>query len=210
MKILEYHGPWKMTVEEAPLPEPAPDEVLLKSIAVGICGSDVHGFTGESGRRKPGMVMGHEAVGEIVALGSRVTSLKIGQRVAIFPTLGCGHCKTCMKGLEHICPDKKVIGVNAGKWGAMAEYFLANVRQAFPFSDGIDPILGLFAEPLAVATHALRLMSPSTGDVIAIVGTGTIGLPLTIALRDFGFTEIYVLDKIEEILLGAKIRGNSN
>ncbi len=79
MKILEYQGPWKMTIEEAPIPEPAADEVLLKSIAVGICGSDVHGFTGESGRRKPGVVMGHEAVGKIVALGSGVTSLKIGQ-----------------------------------------------------------------------------------------------------------------------------------
>src|SRR5271165_2148726 len=110
MKILEYHGPWEMTVEEAPVPEPACGEVLLRSLAVGICGSDVHGFTGESGRRKPGMVMGHEAVGEIVALGSGVTSLKLGQRVAIFPTLGCGQCEICKKGWEHICPHKKVMG----------------------------------------------------------------------------------------------------
>jgi len=173
MKILEYQGPWKMTIEEAPIPEPAPDEVLLKTIAVGICGSDVHGFTGESGRRKPGVVMGHEAVGEIVSLGSGITSLKIGQRVATIPWLSCGHCKTCMKGLEHICPDKKHIGVNAGRWGAMAEYYIANVRQAFPISDSIDPDLGLFAEPLGVATHALNLMNPAPGDVTAIVGSAT-------------------------------------
>jgi L-iditol 2-dehydrogenase len=204
MKILEYQGPWKMTIEEAPIPEPAPDEVLLKTIAVGICGSDVHGFTGESGRRKPGVVMGHEAVGEIVSLGSGITSLKIGQRVATIPWLSCGHCKTCMKGLEHICPDKKHIGVNAGRWGAMAEYYIANVRQAFPISDSIDPDLGLFAEPLGVATHALNLMNPAPGDVTAIVGSGTIGLALTVALRDRGLTSIYILDKIDEKLAQAK------
>lgn len=204
MKILKYHGPWEITVEEAPLPEPAPNEVLLKSLAVGICGSDVHGFSGESGRRKPGMVMGHEAVGEIVALGSSVTSLQIGQRVATFPTLGCGHCKTCKRGWEHICPDKKVIGVNAGEWGAMAEYYIANARQVFPISDSLDPNLGLFAEPLAVATHALNLMNPASDDVIAIVGSGTIGLALTLALRDRGLTSIYILDKIEEKLALAK------
>ena len=205
MKILEYQGPWKMTIEEAPIPEPAADEVLLKSIAVGICGSDVHGFTGESGRRKPGVVMGHEAVGEIVALGSGVASLKIGQRVATIPSLSCGHCKTCLKGLEHICPTKKHIGVNAGRWGAMAEYYIANVRQAFPISDSIDPNLGLFAEPLGVATHAVNLMNPGSGDVIAIVGSGTIGLAITLALRDRGVTSIYILDKIDEKLaLGKK------
>src|SRR6201989_2985785 len=98
MKILEYHGPWKMTIEQAPVPEIGPDEVLLKSVAVGICGSDVHGFTGESGRRKRGMVMGHEAVGEVSKLGANVNSLKPGQRVAIYPTLGCGHCEYCKKG----------------------------------------------------------------------------------------------------------------
>lgn len=204
MKILEYHGPWEMTIEEAPLPEIAPDEVLLKSIAIGICGSDIHGFTGESGRRKPGMVMGHEAIGEIVKLGSTVSSLKVGQRVAIFPSLTCGQCKTCAKGYEHICPNKRVIGVNAGKWGAMAEYFVANQRQAFPISGNAEPILGLFAEPLAVATHAINLMNPSQDDVIAIVGAGTIGLSLILALRDRGINAIYVLDKVKDKLVLAR------
>ncbi len=109
-----------------------------------------------------------------------------------------------MKGLEHICPTKKHIGVNAGRWGAMAEYYIANVRQAFPISDSIDPNLGLFAEPIGVATHAFNLMSPAPGDVIAIVGCGTIGLALTVVLRDHGFTSIYILDKIDEKLAMGK------
>jgi L-iditol 2-dehydrogenase len=204
MKILEYHGPWKMTIEEAPVPEIGPDEVLLKSVAVGICGSDVHGFTGESGRRKPGMVMGHEAVGEVTKLGANVTSLKPGQRVAIYPTLGCGHCEYCKKGSEQLCPEKKILGVNAGKWGAMADFFSCHERQTFPFAARIDPELGLFVEPLAVAAHAVSLMKPTKGDVFAIVGAGTIGLAVTLVLRDLGFSEIYVLDKIEEKLELAK------
>jgi len=200
MKILEYQGPWQMTVEEAPVPEPGAQEVLLKTLAVGICGGDVHGFTGESGRRKPGMVMGHEAVGEVVGLGAGVTSLKTGQHVAIFPTLGCGECTYCKTGWEHICPNKKILGVNAGRWGAMAEYFTAHTRQSYPIAENAEPALALLAEPLAVATHAVNLMKPAAGDTIAIVGAGTIGLALTLVLGDRGFKNIYILDKIDEKL----------
>ena len=200
MKTLVYNGPWDMTLEAAPMPEIGSEEILCKAEAVGICGSDVHGFTGESGRRKPGMVMGHEVVGNIVAVGSAVTSLKPGQRVAIFPTLGCGQCAYCLKGWEHICPEKRILGVNAGRWGAMAEYFTCHARQAFLFTEQTDPAVGLFVEPLAVATHAVNLMQPVAGDPMAIVGSGTIGLALTLVLADRGFPTIFVLDKVEDKL----------
>jgi len=200
MRILEYNGPWDMTLAEAARPEPAPHEVLLKSEAVGICGSDIHGFTGESGRRKPGMVMGHEAVGRVVSVGQGVTSLKPGQFVAVFPTLGCGSCEYCKKGWEHICPDKRILGVNAGKWGAMADFYTCHERQAFPFGAEIIPDLGLFAEPLAVATHAVNLMQPAPGAILAIVGAGTIGLSLAMVLRDRGFDKVFALDKLDEKL----------
>jgi L-iditol 2-dehydrogenase len=204
MKILEFLGPWQMTLLEAPEPQPGPSELLIKSMAVGICGSDVHGFTGESGRRKPGMVMGHEVVGEIVALGPGVTSFAVGQRVVIFPTLGCRQCAVCKRGGEHICPNKKVLGVNAGRWGAMAGFFTANVCQAFPLSSQTDPNLGLFAEPLGVAIRAIKLMNPAPGSVIAVVGSGTIGLALALTLRHKGFNKVYVLDKIDEKLALAR------
>jgi L-iditol 2-dehydrogenase len=205
MKILEYNGPWDMTMGEAPNPEAGPHEVLLQSESVGICGSDVHGFTGESGRRKPGMVMGHEAVGKILSVGSDVTKLKPGQRVAIFPTLGCGTCEYCQKGWEHICPNKRILGVNAGKWGAMADFYTCHERQAFPFAEDINPDIGLLAEPLAVAIHAVNLMQPATGSAVAIVGAGTIGLALTMVLRDRGIEKVFTLDKIDEKLaLAAK------
>src|SRR6516225_6138466 len=102
MRILRFNGPWELSIEEMETPVPGTNEVLVKSESVGICGSDVHGFTGESGRRKAGMVMGHEAVGKIVATGKGVTGLSLGQRVAIFPTLGCRVCEYCKKGREHL------------------------------------------------------------------------------------------------------------
>jgi L-iditol 2-dehydrogenase len=204
MKILQYNGPWQFSIENASTPEIGPEEVLMKSVSVGICGSDVHGFTGESGRRKPGMVMGHEAVGQVVAVGRNVTSFRPGQRATIFPTLGCGKCEYCARGMEHICPDKRILGVNAGRWGAMADFFSVHQRQAFLISDGIDSDLGLFAEPLGVAIHAVNLMNPAAGSTIAVVGAGTIGLALTLALLDRGVGSVYILDKIEEKLELAK------
>src|ERR1700757_271739 len=207
MRILQFNGPWQFSIEEASTPSFGPEEVLIRSDAVGICGSDVHGFTGESGRRKPGMVMGHEAAGTVVKAGAKVASLSPGDRVAVYPTLGCGNCRYCLAGLEHICPDKRILGVNAGRWGAMADFFTCHQRQAFRLDPAVDPAIGLFAEPLAVALHAVNLMNPAKSSILAIVGAGTIGLALVLVLRDLGFESIFVLDIIEEKLELGRILG---
>jgi L-iditol 2-dehydrogenase len=209
MKILQFNGPWQFSVEEVPIPSFGPQELLIRSDAVGICGSDVHGFTGESGRRKPGMVMGHEAAGTVIKAGAEVETVRTGDRVAVYPTLGCGKCRHCLAGTEHICPDKRILGVNAGRWGAMAEFFTCHQRQAFRLDSRVDPATGLFAEPLAVALHAVNLMNPARNAIIAIVGAGTIGLALVVVLRHLGFQPIFVIDIIDEKLelgrtLGAK------
>ena len=200
MKFLQFNGPWQFSIEEAPTPSFGPQELLIRSDAVGICGSDVHGFTGESGRRKAGMVMGHEAAGTVVKVGGEVESVQPGDRVAVYPTLGCGNCRHCLAGMEHICPNKRILGVNAGRWGAMAEFFTCHQRQAFRLDPGLDPAIGLFAEPLAVALHAVNRMSPARNAIIAIVGAGTIGLALVVVLRNLGFESIFVTDIIEEKL----------
>jgi len=197
MKILKYQGPWQFTLEDASMPAYGDSEILVRSEAIGICGSDVHGYTGESGRRKPGMVMGHEAAGTVVASGANVRGIKPGDNVAIFPTLGCGTCEYCKAGLEHICPSKRIMGVNAGTWGAMGDYFVCNERQAFPLNEHTDPAIGLFAEPLGVALHAVNLMKPRQEAVLAIIGAGTIGLALTIVLASQGYKHLFILDKIE-------------
>jgi L-iditol 2-dehydrogenase len=200
MKILQFNGPWQFSIEEAPTPSFGPEELLIRADAVGICGSDIHGFSGESGRRKPGMVMGHEVAGTVVKAGAKVASLRPGDCVAVFPTLGCGVCRHCLAGMEHICPDKRILGVNAGRWGAMADFFTCHQRQAFRLDPPVDPSIGLFAEPLAVALHAVNLMSPAKNSILAIVGAGTIGLALVIVLRDLGFESVFIIDKIDEKL----------
>src|SRR5690606_2314036 len=163
---------------DLPMPKPAAGEVLLRSVAVGICGSDVHGFTGESGRRKPEMVMGHEAVGEVVACGEGSARFAVGDRVAVFNIDACGHCRFCAAGQEQLCPDKKILGVNAGQWGAMAEYFSFPEAGLFKLDPTLDPAIGLLTEPIAVGVHAIELMKPKSDDVVAIVGAGTIGIGL--------------------------------
>ncbi len=200
MKILQFNGPWQFSLEEAPTPSFGSEEVLIRADAVGICGSDVHGFTGESGRRKPGMVMGHEVAGTVAKAGAKVTSLRPGDRVAVFPLLGCGICRHCLAGMEHICPEKRILGVNAGHWGAMADFFTCHQRQAFRLDPQVDPAIGLFAEPLAVALHAVHLMNPDKSAILAIVGAGTIGLALVVVLRDLGVKSIFIIDKIAEKL----------
>src|SRR5260370_29616639 len=207
MKILQFNSPWQFSIEEVPTPSFGPEELLICADAVGICGSDVHGFTGESGRRKPGMVMGHEVAGTVVKAGAKVASLRPGDCVAVFPTLGCGVCRHCLAGSEHICPHKRILGVNAGHWGAMADFFTCHQRQAFRLEPQVDPAIGLFAEPLAVALHAVNLMSPAKNAILAIVGAGTIGLALVRVLRALHFESVFVIDKIEEKLALARTLG---
>lgn len=200
MKALRYDGPWKMSMIELPKPEPAPGEVLLKSEAVGICGSDVHGFTGESGRRRPGMVMGHEAVGRVEALGDGVDSLAVGDHVAVYNIVSCGTCPYCQEAREQLCPTKKMIGINAGQWGAMAEYYAFPASGLYKLSEVVPAAVGLLAEPIAVGIHAISHMDPGPDDVLAIVGAGMIGIGVATALKGRGTRRFFALDLLPEKL----------
>jgi len=200
MKALLYEGPWKMSMTEMPKPAPGPGEVLLRSMAVGICGSDVHGFTGESGRRKPDMIMGHEAVGQVVELGEGASRLQVGDWVAVYNIKACGQCRFCRADQEQLCPDKQMLGVNAGKWGAMAEFFAFPETGLYRLEPSIDPAIGLLTEPIAVGLHAIGRMNPTSTDVIAIVGAGTIGIGLAIALKARGIKKYFALDMVPEKL----------
>jgi len=200
MNALIFDGPWQMRLADLPTPRPQDHEVLLRSTAVGICGSDVHGFTGESGRRQPGMVMGHEAVGEVIGLGAKVTRFHPGERVAVYNIHACGRCHHCAAGQDQRCPDKKVLGVNAGRWGAMAEYFTFPESGLFPISRSLDPAVGLLTEPVAVGVHAVSLMKPQPDHTVVIVGAGTIGIGLAVALRAQGVKQFFALDRLAEKL----------
>ena len=204
MKSLVYEEPWKMTLKDLPKPNLHSGEVLIKMESVGICGSDIHGFTGESGRRALGMVMGHEAVGRISEMAQDVTDRKIGQRVTVFNVLS-EHAPTEEEGDPSFL-NKRVVGVNLGTRGAMAEYLAIPAENAIPASEDIPAEISVLAEPVAVALHGFnRLQGMSIEPkTIAIIGSGTIGLCCLLVARSLGYKNIVVLDLIEEKLSRAE------
>ncbi|MBV9205427.1 MAG: alcohol dehydrogenase catalytic domain-containing protein, partial [Actinobacteria bacterium] len=126
MRALVYHGPGDIGVEDRPDPQPGPGEVLLKITATGICGSDLHGYTGENKRRHPGQIMGHETVGRIAAVGPDMPDMPAnrpqpGQVATVNPLIGCGQCAQCAAGTEQLCARRRVIGVNQEIDSAFAE-----------------------------------------------------------------------------------------
>jgi 2-desacetyl-2-hydroxyethyl bacteriochlorophyllide A dehydrogenase len=175
MQALVYHGPEDLRCEQIDAPTPGPGEVLIKIKAVGICGSDVHGYLGITGRRTPPMVMGHEFSGVVQELGAGVTELKIGDRVAPYPVIFCGECEFCREGKTHICLHKKPLGVLEYN-GAMTEYVCLPAKLAFKLSDNVSYEVGSMVEPLAVAYHGINTGGDISGKNVLIIGAGTIGL----------------------------------
>ncbi|MDQ3930992.1 MAG: alcohol dehydrogenase catalytic domain-containing protein [Chloroflexota bacterium] len=210
MQALVYHGPGEMRHEmvERP-PAPGADEVLVRVKAVGICGSDVHGYTGTSGRRTPGMVMGHELAGAIAEVGDEVDGLRPGDRVTVNPLLYCDRCDSCSKGNEQTCRNRRTIGVNMGKMGGFAEYVVAPARNCVPLSDDVSFEEGMMVEPLAVGLHAARIAAPDPGQPMLILGGGCIGLCVLLACLEMDARPIYVTDLVPHKLdMIARMGGN--
>ena len=207
MKALVYEEPWKMTLQDLPKPEPASGEVVIKMESVGICGSDVHGFTGESGRRTPGMVMGHEVVGRVVERANDVTDRTIGQRVTVFNVLS-DEAPSPEEGDPSFL-NKRVVGVNLGTRGAMAEYLALPACNAIPVSEDIPPEVSVLAEPVAVALHGFHRVEGKaiTPKSVAIIGSGTIGLCSLLVARARAIEQVLVLDPIAEKLERARSFG---
>ena len=207
MKALVYEQPWKMTLQDLPKPKPEAGEVLIKMEAVGICGSDVHGFTGESGRRAPDMVMGHEVVGRIVELAEDVTDRQVGQRVTVFNVLS-DEAPSPEEGDPSFL-NKRVVGVNLGTRGAMAEYLALPARNAIPVSEDIPPEVSVLAEPVAVALHGFHRLEEKgiAPKSVAIIGSGTIGLCSLLVARSREVEQSLVLDPIAEKLDRARSFG---
>lgn len=191
MKALVYHGPWKLLVEERPDPRPAPDEVVVHVRATGICGSDLHGFTGENGRRHPGQVMGHETVGTVGATGAAVRGLDRGEVVTINPVLSCRRCANCRSGAQQRCVQRRVVGVDPSLSSAFAELVVVPAVNVHPLGD-VPPDHGALIEPLAVGYHAARTGACSPRDSVAVLGGGPIGQASALAARRCGAETVVV------------------
>ena len=202
MKALVYHGPHQLRWEDWPEQPPEPGEAIIGVRAVGICGSDVHGYTGESGRRTPPMVMGHEATGEVIALGPGVPEHWLGKRVIVQPFLYCGTCDHCQSGQGNLCRNRRLYG--ATRNGAMAERIAVPVSNLLPLPESLSFVHGTLTEPFAVALHAARQAGDLTGRSVLIAGGGPIGLLILVAVTRAGARQVVVTDLIEKRLALAR------
>jgi L-iditol 2-dehydrogenase len=178
-------------------PEPGADEVLVQVKACGICGSDVHGMDGSSGRRIPPIIMGHEAAGVIACAGEAVTGWQAGDRVTFDSTIYCGKCYFCRQGLINLCDDRRVLGVSPGDYrrhGAFAEYVAVPQRVLYRLPEGITFEQAAMVEAVSIAFHAVGRTPVRLNDTAVVVGTGMIGLLVVQALRVAGCGRIVGVD----------------
>lgn len=193
MRALMYEGPWQMPLRDVPAPEPEPGEVIVQVGAAGVCGSDVHGFTGSTGRRAPGIIMGHEFSGSVAALGASVSGYAVGDRVIVQPLHRCGTCAMCRSGRGNICLNRTLIGMNSH--GAYADLVRVPHSQLYRLPDELSFEHGAWAEPLSVALHAVVITPISLLDTVVVVGAGPIGLLTLQAARLKGAGTIIVTDR---------------
>jgi threonine dehydrogenase-like Zn-dependent dehydrogenase len=192
MRALVFHGPREIRVEELPDPVPGPGEVLIRVTATGICGSDVHGYTGENGRRQPGQVMGHETVGWIEAAGAGVSDLLPGMVATVNPVIGCGACPPCGAGSEQLCARRRIIGVDPTYRSAFAELLAVPAGNVVVLPDGIPIEYGALVEPLSVGYHAAVRGGVGPDDRVLVIGGGPIGQACALAARRLGARAVAV------------------
>jgi L-iditol 2-dehydrogenase len=191
MRALLLDAERHLSLVELPIPELAgPGDVLVRVRAVGVCGSDLHGYLGHTGRRVPPLVMGHEATGEVVAVAAGVRRLRPGDRVATNTVAACGHCRPCVAGARSLCEHRRVLGMDAP--GAYAEYVVWPEDSLPELPEGLSYEAGALAEPLAVALHAVNLAGIKPGDVVFIAGGGPIGVLVHLLARIAGAGRIIV------------------
>lgn len=204
MKAAVLKEPFVISIEEMPVPEILADEVLIKVMAVGICGSDIHYYEhGRIGRyvvEKP-IILGHECAGIVAAIGNNVTRFKVGDRVAIEPGVTCGRCDACKGGRYNLCPDVQFLATPPVD-GAFVQYIKHREDFLFPIPDHLSFEEAALNEPFSVGIHAAKRANLQPGSTVAIMGMGPVGLMAVVAAKAFGAREIIVTD-LEPIRLEA-------
>src|SRR5467141_4479380 len=197
MKALLLSKYRQLEMAEVATPAAGVGEVLIRVGACGICGSDVHGYDGSSGRRIPPIVMGHEAAGRIAAVGSGVKGFAEGDRVTFDSTIYCGACGPCRRGEVNLCDNRQVMGVSCSDYrraGAFAEYIAVPSRIVYRLPDNLSFAEAAMLEAVAVAVHAVSLAQVSPNNTALVLGAGMIGLLVLQALRVAGCSRVFVAD----------------
>lgn len=200
MKALQFFGKQDLRLVDIPQPEITPNEVLLKVKKVGICGTDLHIYAGGMNVPTP-LIMGHEFVGDIVAVGSEVTNLKIGDRAVGEHVIGCEKCMYCLQGKRNLCTSPTVIGIHRA--GALAEYIALPAHLVYKLDNELSYDEGVLIEPVSIAVYSVRKAGVDVGDVVAVVGQGPIGLLVDYVAKASGGT-IFGFDKHDNRLTYAE------
>ena len=197
MKALLLSEYRRLEIADLPVPQPGAEEILVRVAACGICGSDVHGYDGSSGRRIPPLVMGHEAAGIVAETGAHVANFKPGDRVTFDSTVYCGECANCRRGEMNLCDNRQVLGVSCGDYrraGAFAEFVVVPARIAYKLPENLSFEEAALLEAVSVAIHAVSLVPIGRESTALVIGAGTIGLLVQQALRAAGCGRVFVTD----------------
>ena len=210
MKALLLTAPSQLDFTDFSDPAPGPGEVLLRIRACGICGSDIHGWDGSTGRRRPPLIMGHEAAGEIVAVGPQVARWQPGDRVTFDSTISCGTCASCRAGQVNLCENRRVVGVAPAEYrqhGAFAELLVVPAHILYPLPDALTFPHAAMVEPVSIAVHAVQRVKIAPTDTVVVVGAGMIGLFVIQVLRWAGAQRIIAVDLADNRLALARELG---
>jgi L-iditol 2-dehydrogenase len=210
MKALVLTEYRKLELQDLPQPNPGPDEVLIRVEACGICGSDVHGYDGSTGRRIPPLVMGHEAAGTVADVGRNVTGVRAGQRVTFDSTVSCGNCFYCHRGQVNLCDNRQVLGVSCGDYrraGAFAEFVTVPARILYPLPDTLSFEKAAMIEAISVGVHAVALTPIALNDTVTVIGVGMIGQLTLQAAKLAGARRIIAVDVDDARLATAQALG---
>ena len=213
MKTAVLIEPNRIEIQDRTVPDPGPQEVLIRVRAVGICGSDTHYFAGKRDHEDSTVypfVLGHEFSGEVAKTGANVSGVEEGARVGCAPDRPCGQCEWCQKGEENVCPNVQ-FAASGGIPGCLSEYYVVHQSQLHPLSPNIGFGEATLAEPLAIGLHIIdNLVQPRGNETFAIIGAGPIGLVTTFAARLRGeHAVIYTSDRLSERIAAAETFGAS-
>jgi L-iditol 2-dehydrogenase len=186
-----------LELADLPVPQVGREEVMVRVEACGICGSDVHGYDGSTGRRIPPIVMGHEAAGTVEAVGADVKNYSKGDRVTFDSTVYCGKCEYCMHGQINLCDNREVIGVSCGDYrrhGAFAEYVVVPERIMYPLPKDFSFDEAAMLEAVSVGMHGVKVSNVVGGETALVIGAGMIGLLTLQAAKAAGCKRVLIAD----------------
>ncbi|WP_200308150.1 zinc-dependent alcohol dehydrogenase [Streptomyces adelaidensis] len=208
MRAFVLTAPGAYEVQELPAPVAGPGEVVVDVERVGVCGTDVEFFTGamaylHQGHSAYPMRLGHEWAGRVASVGAGVDAAWLGRRVMGDTMLGCGRCRRCLRGGQHVCETRREVGIRGGQAGALAERLAVPASSLHALPDSVDAVLGALVEPGGNALRAARAAEPKPGDRALVLGPGTIGLLVALFLRAAG-AEVHLMGRTDGSLAFAR------